>query len=82
MEVENSIALSSQIIWLKMVFEDKYVDTPEQNGVAERKHKHMVETGLSLLFNANLPCDFIPLPHIEDLFDQLQGVVHFSKIDL
>lgn len=23
-----------------------------------------------------------PLPHIEDLFDQLQGAAHFSKIDL
>lgn len=29
--------------------------TPEQNGVAERKYRHIIETDLTLLFNANLP---------------------------
>lgn len=29
--------------------------TPEQNGVAERKHRHIVETGLTMLFHANIP---------------------------
>ena len=29
--------------------------TPAQNGVVERKHRHIVETGLTLLFHANLP---------------------------
>ncbi|PKU77483.1 Retrovirus-related Pol polyprotein from transposon TNT 1-94 [Dendrobium catenatum] len=29
--------------------------TPQQNGVAERKHRHFLETMRALLFNANLP---------------------------
>jgi hypothetical protein len=29
--------------------------TPEQNGIAERKHKHLVVTGLTMLFHAQLP---------------------------
>ncbi|GKU93013.1 hypothetical protein SLEP1_g6653 [Rubroshorea leprosula] len=28
---------------------------PEQNGTAERKHKHIVETGLTMLLHANMP---------------------------
>ncbi|RVX11445.1 Retrovirus-related Pol polyprotein from transposon TNT 1-94 [Vitis vinifera] len=29
--------------------------TPEQNGIVERKHRHIVEMGLTMLFNAKLP---------------------------
>lgn len=32
--------------------------TPEQNGVAERRHRHVVETGLSLLHYAKLPLQY------------------------
>lgn len=32
--------------------------TPEQNGCAERKHRHIVETGLTLLFNAHMPTQY------------------------
>ena len=33
-------------------------DTPEQNGVAERKHRHIVETARSLLLSASVPSVF------------------------
>ncbi|KAL4561418.1 hypothetical protein LXL04_033584 [Taraxacum kok-saghyz] len=32
--------------------------TPEQNGTAERRHRHIVETGLALLHYAGLPLKF------------------------
>jgi len=32
--------------------------TPEQNGLAERKHKHILETAITLLQTANLPSKF------------------------
>ena len=32
--------------------------TPEHNGFAERRHRHIVETGLALLSHANLPLTF------------------------
>lgn len=32
--------------------------TSEQNGLAERRHCHIVETGLSLLYHASLPLKF------------------------
>ena len=31
---------------------------PEQNGVLERKHRHVVETGLALLYHASVPLCF------------------------
>jgi hypothetical protein len=33
-------------------------DTPKQNGVAERKHRHIVETARSLLLSAFVPIEF------------------------
>ncbi|PKU69741.1 Retrovirus-related Pol polyprotein from transposon TNT 1-94 [Dendrobium catenatum] len=34
--------------------------TPEQNGLAERKHRHIIETTRSLLFTADVPYKFWP----------------------
>ncbi|GKB35432.1 retrovirus-related pol polyprotein from transposon TNT 1-94 [Tanacetum coccineum] len=32
--------------------------TPQQNGRAERKHRHITETGLAIMFNAHVPAIF------------------------
>ncbi|KAG7598911.1 Integrase catalytic core [Arabidopsis suecica] len=32
--------------------------TPEHNGIAERKHRHIVETGLSLMSHAKIPIEY------------------------
>ena len=34
--------------------------TPEHNGLAERKHRHIVETGLTLLSTASVPKEYWP----------------------
>lgn len=35
-----------------------YVGTPEQNGVVERKHRHVVELGLAFMFAASVPLSY------------------------
>ncbi|CAA7042354.1 unnamed protein product [Microthlaspi erraticum] len=35
-----------------------YPYTPQQNGLAERKHRHVVELGLSMLFHSNTPLSY------------------------
>lgn len=34
--------------------------TPEHNSYAERRHRHIVETGLTLLHHASIPLTFRP----------------------
>ena len=64
-------------------------DTPEQSGVVERKHNHIVETTRSLLLSTSIPSDIwgeailtivtlinlIPSSHISciSLFEKLYG---------
>lgn len=44
------------------------VDSPQQNGVVERKHRHLLEMARSLFFQSNVPINF--------LGECLQTVVH------
>jgi histone deacetylase 1/2 len=34
------------------------IDTPKQNGVSERKHRHIVKTVHSFFLSASVPCEF------------------------
>ena len=40
------------------IHQSSCTDTPQQNGVAERKHRHIVETARSLLLSAQVPSVF------------------------
>ena len=41
-----------------ILHQSSYPHTPEQNGVLERKHRHIVETGLTLLYQSHLPLNY------------------------
>ena len=38
-----------------ILHQTSYVDTPSQNGVAERKYRHLLETIWALLFQMHVP---------------------------
>ncbi|GKD42492.1 retrovirus-related pol polyprotein from transposon TNT 1-94, partial [Tanacetum coccineum] len=40
------------------IYQTSCTDTPQQNGVAERKHRHLVETARSFLLSADVPSIF------------------------
>ena len=41
-----------------ILHQTSYVDTPSQNGVVERKNKHLLETVRALLFHMHVPKHF------------------------
>ncbi|OMO75305.1 Integrase, catalytic core [Corchorus capsularis] len=41
-----------------IVLQTSCTDTPQQNGIVERKHRHVLETARALRFQANLPIRF------------------------
>ncbi|GJV35020.1 retrovirus-related pol polyprotein from transposon TNT 1-94 [Tanacetum coccineum] len=40
------------------IYQTSCTDTPQQNGVAERKHRHLIETARSFLLSADVPSVF------------------------
>ena len=74
-----------------IIHQTSCTDTPKQNGVAERKHRYIVETTRSLLLSAFVPSEFweeavltvvslintIPSSHSSGLspFEKLYGYV-------
>ena len=54
--ISNQLLLHFKQCGIKQLFSCPH--TPQQNGLAERKHKHIVELGLSLLFQSKAPQKF------------------------
>lgn len=51
-------ALNPLLSVLGIVHQSSCVETPQQNGVVERKHKHLLEVARALRFKAKLPIHF------------------------
>ena len=56
-EYFNSI-LGNYLLDEGIIHQSSYVDTPRQNGVSERKNRHILEVARSLMFTANVPKNF------------------------
>lgn len=61
----NALELGSSSTGSKILFQKKGIihqtscpHTPQQNGVVERKHMHLLETARAFLFQSSLPISF------------------------
>ena len=58
LELGLSHTTSAYFVSKGIVHQTSCAHTPQQNGVVERKHKHLLETSRALLFQSNLPKRF------------------------
>ena len=42
----------------RIIQQSTYTNTPQQNGIAARKNRHLLEVAKSLMFNSNVPKHF------------------------
>ena len=50
--------LGNYLLCEGIIHKSSCVDTPQQNGIAERKNRHILEVARSLLFSTNMPKKF------------------------
>lgn len=64
-----------------IIYERTCVETTQQNGVAERKHRHLLNVARSLRFQAHLPLNFGVTVFSSLLISLITPRVAFSKIN-
>jgi hypothetical protein len=55
MEVNICLIISRRIFESKVLYTKARVDTPQQNGVAEQKNRHLLEVTRSLMLDKHVP---------------------------
>ena len=56
------ITLKSYLLLHDITHYTNALHTPQQNGVSERHHRYLIETGLTLFYDANLISRIGPMP--------------------
>ncbi|GKD46107.1 hypothetical protein Tco_1270752, partial [Tanacetum coccineum] len=57
------------------------MDTPQQNSVVERKHRHLVKTARSILVFVDVPSILEPTPHASDKPTETTTTIETPGID-
>ena len=52
------LILGDYLLSQGIVHQSSYVDIPQQNGVAKRKNRHLLEVDRSLMFSTHVPKHF------------------------
>lgn len=58
LDLGKSIEATNLFLFKGTIHQTSCNSTPQQNGVVERKHKHLLETSRALSFQSNLPFQF------------------------